>query len=183
MTLCKEALFEQAGRTVALGTASDLSFYRLCNLNASLKTQIVALTFLNLGNTLAFTECHYIPNLQDDQHHHPWRPSNPKEAVTEKQQTKWLALSGHWRTANESAQRLLRQPFVRGRQRLKAPDLAAKAPTIPLRASPPRVLLCLHFEPVDPSLATRILSRTVLAALCFSPQPSLPLAAPHSTLS
>lgn len=71
MTLCKEALFEQAGRTVALGTASDLSFYRLCNLNASLKTQIVTLTFLNLGNTLAFTECHYIPNLQDDQHHRP----------------------------------------------------------------------------------------------------------------
>lgn len=37
-----------------------------------------------------------------------------------------------------------------GRQHLKPPDLAAKAPTTPLRASPPRVLLCLHFEPVDP---------------------------------
>lgn len=147
------------------------------------KTQILAFTFLNLGNIFAFIEWHYIPNLQDDQHHHPWRLSDPKEAVTEKQQTKWLALSGHWKTANESAWRLPRQPLVRERQHLKPPDLAAKARTIPLRASPPRILLCLHFQPVDPSLATRILSRTVLAALCFSPQPSLPLAAPYSTLS
>lgn len=32
LILCNEALFEQVGCTAAPGTASDLSFYRTCNL-------------------------------------------------------------------------------------------------------------------------------------------------------